>query len=271
MATERTRTRIEGFGLHALHQGAGEEPVVLLHGLSGSQRWWRYTIPALADRYRVHVPELVGFGRSRGAVRHPTLPEMAGLLVRWLDMVGIERTHFVGHSMGAQVGVHLAGRWPDRVDRLVLTNAAGIPHSLAPDQLVQVAGELLWPRSWGRISFLPTIATDTLRAGPRTVVRALRSILADDIRPLLPRVSAPTLLLWGENDPITPVSDGRTIASLLPDARLEIIQGASHNPMADQPAAYNEHLIRFLRRGRDPRPLAGADPSTGTSTSGERA
>lgn len=257
MTRDRTRTRIDGFRLHAVHEGDGE-PVVLLHGLSGSCRWWRHTIPGLRDGYRVHVPEMIGFGESRGAVRHPTLPEMAGLLVRWLDTLGADRTHFVGHSMGAQVAVHLAGRWPDRIDRLVLTDAAGIPHPLTPDHLLSVAGELLRPRAWGRLDFLPTIVADALRTGPRTLARALRSIVADDLRPLLPRITAPTLLLWGEHDPFTPVHDGEAIAELIPDARLVVIEGASHNPMADRPATFNRELRRFFA-GRPPtiRPHAG--------------
>lgn len=245
MTPDRTRTRLDGFKLHAIHEGEGE-PVVLLHGLSGSSRWWRYTIPALRDTYRVHVPELIGFGRSRGAVRHPTLPEMAGLLVRWLDAIGIDRTHFVGHSMGAQVGVHLAARWPDRIHRLVLSDAAGIPRAHSPASLAAVASELLWPRAWGRPTFLATIAMDAARAGPRTLVRAIRGILADDIRPLLPRVHAPTLLIWGAHDPFTPVEDGDAIARLVPRSRLVVIEGASHNPMTDRPEAFNRELLKFL-------------------------
>ncbi len=197
----------------------------------------------------MHVPEMIGFGKSRGAVRQPTMPEMAGLLVRWLDALGVDRTHFVGHSMGAQVAVHLAGRRPDRIDRLVLSDAAGIPHALSPDHLVDVARELAWPRTWGRPGFLPTIAADAVRTGPRTLVSAMRGILADDIRPLLPRVRAPTLLLWGEHDPVTPVADAEAIARLVPGARLVVIEGASHNPMADRPDAFNEELLRFLGEG----------------------
>lgn len=245
METERTRTRIGGFRLSAVHAGAGE-PVVLLHGLSGSHRWWRYTTPEVAKRFRVHVPEMVGYGESRGAVRHPSIPEMAGLLVRWLDAAGLERTHFVGHSMGAQVGVHLAARWPDRIGRLVLTDAAGIPHPVSVETASEVAGALMRHRSWGRLDFLPTIARDAVLAGPTTLYRSIRSILADDIRPLLPRVSSPTLLIWGEHDPITPVEDGRAIEALVPGARLVVIPDASHNPMADRPAAFNRELIDFL-------------------------
>ncbi|MEJ2502886.1 MAG: alpha/beta fold hydrolase, partial [Gemmatimonadota bacterium] len=226
------------------------EPVVLQHGLSGSHRWWRYTVPALAERFRVHVPEMVGFGASRGAVRRPTLPEMAGLLVQWLDAMDVERVHFVGHSMGAQLGVHLAARWPDRLRTLILTDAAGIPHPLSRAQIAEVAGDLVRLRSWGRLDFLPTIAADAVRAGPTTLYRAIRSILADDIRPLLPKVRAPTLLVWGEHDPITPVADGHAILERLPGARLVVIPDASHNVMADRPDAFNRTLLDFLEDHR---------------------
>jgi len=236
--------------MHALHRGRGDD-VVLLHGLSGSHRWWRYTIPALAEDFRVHLPEMVGFGGSRGALRQPSVPEMAGLVVQWLDAMGVHRTHFVGHSMGAQVGIHLAARWPDRIRRLALVSAAGVPRHLTPGRLVELGAEFLRPRSWGRPSFLPTIAADAVRAGPRTLGRAIWSILADDVRPLLPRIAAPTLLVWGEDDPLTPVADGRLIRELVPDARLEILRGASHNPMADRPDAFNNVLVGFLEVERD--------------------
>jgi pimeloyl-ACP methyl ester carboxylesterase len=245
-----TRTRLDGFRLHAVHRGEGP-PVILLHGLSGSHRWWRFTVPALESRFRVHVPEMIGFGGSRGADRQPGISEMAALMVHWLDAAGIERTSFVGHSMGAQVGVHLAARWPDRIDRLVLTSAAGVPRSLSPVAAARFAAELAWPRAWGRPLFFPTIAADAVRTGPRTLLSAIAHVLEDDIRPLLPHVETPTLLIWGEHDPFTPLRDGELMARRLPDARLVVLKGAAHNPMADRPGRFNAELIRFLDHGRE--------------------
>ena len=223
---------------------------MLLHGLSGSHRWWRYTLPALTHRFRVHVPEMVGFGGSRGADRQPSIDEMAALLVDWLDALRVDRVRFVGHSMGAQVGIHMASRWPDRVERLALVSAAGVPRSLSPVKLAEFAAELVWPRAWGRKLFLPTIAADALRAGPRTLFRALGHILQDDVRPLLPGVRAPTLLLWGDRDPLTPLDDGRLMQQQIPDARLVVIHDAAHVPMADDPRTFNRELIAFLDNGR---------------------
>src|SRR5689334_24505601 len=99
MKQTRRDTRIDSFRIHSVHAGAGE-PVVLLHGLSGSHNWWRYTVPALTDRYEVHIPELVGFGRSRGGRGQPAIAEMATLMTDWLHRIGVERPNLVGHSMG---------------------------------------------------------------------------------------------------------------------------------------------------------------------------
>src|SRR3990170_2694078 len=75
---EHRQTRIGEFRIQSQHTGAGA-PVILLHGLSGSCRWWRFTMPALARRYAVHVPELVGFGGSRRPGRQPDIPELLAL------------------------------------------------------------------------------------------------------------------------------------------------------------------------------------------------
>src|SRR5581483_1554615 len=94
-------------------------PVVLLHGLSGSSRWWRRNIGALAPHRRVYIVDLIGFGASRGQARF-VLAEAAGTLMRWLDLLGLARASLVGHSMGGLIAAELAADAPDRVDRLVL-------------------------------------------------------------------------------------------------------------------------------------------------------
>ena len=79
-------------------------PLVLVHGLSGSGRWWAYNVPSLAKHFRVYNVDLVGFGRSRG--QRLVLQEAAGWLAEWLQMTGITQAHLVGHSMGR---VHCGG------------------------------------------------------------------------------------------------------------------------------------------------------------------
>lgn len=236
---------VAGFRIHSVHVGDGPS-VVLLHGLAGSHRWWRFSLPAFAAKYRVHVPELVGFGASRPAPRQPGIGEMAELIAAWLARADIGRAHVIGHSLGGEVAVHLAVHHPERVRRLVLVSAAGIPRDLSPVDLLRTVARFGRPSAWGERRFLVTVAADTLRAGPWTLLEVTRQILADDVRPLLPCVHHPTLLVWGEADPLTPVRDGRIMQGLMPDARLVIVPGAAHNVMADRPALFNRIVLDFL-------------------------
>ncbi len=238
-------TAVRKFRVHSLHVGAGQ-PVVLLHGLSGSFRWWRYVVPALAQRYTVHVPELLGFGRSRPALLSFTITELAAIMAEWLEARGLGRAHVIGHSMGGQVALHLAAEYSTHIDRLVLVSASGVPRALSPNEALRFLTEVIPPRAWGTPLFLPRIALDALRAGPRTLLHATRALLADDVTTLLPRVSAPTLLIWGEHDPLTPVAQAQRMVSALPDARLVVLPRASHNPMVDQPDAFNREVLKFL-------------------------
>lgn len=247
MRLKRRHTMVEGFRFHSVHTGSGP-PVVLLHGLAGSYRWWRYTVPALANSFRVHLPDLIGFGGSRlAAGGPPEIPRLAELLTLWLDALGLERVHLVGHSMGGQISIHIAARRPERVDRLALVSAAGIPRRLSLPEMARFVAELIPPRAWGRPAFLPTIARDALRAGPAPILSATYHILKDDVRPLLHRIRSPTLIIWGRLDPLTPLAHGWILADAIADARLHVLPDAAHNPMADRPEEFNAVLRSFLQ------------------------
>src|SRR4051812_48341436 len=128
MKQTRRDTRIGTVRIHSVHAGSGD-PVVLLHGLSGSHNWWRYTIPALAQDYEVHVPELVGFGRSRGDRSQPDIETMSSLMAEWLETIGVQNPHMVGHSMGGQTAIHMVvGGVHART--LTLASASGLPRDV---------------------------------------------------------------------------------------------------------------------------------------------
>lgn len=237
-------TRIGDFRVHAQQLGAGE-PVVLLHGLAGSLHWWRYTTPALTQHYAVHVVDLVGFGRSRRPPRQPSITEMAQLVRAWMHARGIEDAHLLGHSMGGQIAIHIAAaRQPLR--SLCLIDTAGLPRAYSPREVARFVAGALPPRAWGAPHFMPTIALDALRAGPRALLRAGLHLLTDDVSPLLARIHAPTLVVWGALDPLIPVEHGRRIADAIAGARFIVIEDAAHNVMCDRPAEFNRVLLDFL-------------------------
>src|SRR4051794_25303636 len=105
--------------VHWVEAGSGEPALVLLHGLSGSSRWWQRNLPALSVARRVLVPDVIGFGRGPAGGRLPAPAELGELLAGWLREVAAGPVHLVGHSMGGLLAVHIAAAHPSLVSRLV--------------------------------------------------------------------------------------------------------------------------------------------------------
>lgn len=239
------RTLVFRSGARALHyrrsgQAQGR-PVVLIHGLSGSARWWRYNLPALEARYRVYVVELVGYGAARHQ-RALGVHDSAALLAEWLDELNLDGVALIGHSMGGHISLLVAARRPQRVGRLVLACASGLLHA----KWWRLALKLPSAALVGRLAFVPTIVADGLRAGLRNVWRSSRDLLRDDVAELLPALAVPTLVIWGDRDVIVPPALGQAVAQAIPGARFVSLRGAGHVVMVDAAGAFNHEVLRFL-------------------------
>ncbi len=231
-------------GLPVRYEVAGRgDPVVLVHGLSGSTRWWARNVPSLAEHYRVYLVNLPGFGALRFSGPRFVLAEATSWLLAWMEAVGLESAHLVGHSMGGYLCLKVAARRPEAVRRLVLVDPAGMPSHRT---MLGHLGPLLLSARYARPTFLPVLVRDALYAGPFTLLRAARDLLAEDVRGDLRRVGAPTLLVWGERDPLIPPSVGDVMRAEIPASRLLVIEGAGHNPMFDRPKDFNGALLAFL-------------------------
>ncbi|MEA2237077.1 MAG: hypothetical protein QOC81_1801 [Thermoanaerobaculia bacterium] len=243
MPTQR-RIDLPPFTFWETRAGSGT-PIVLLHGLGGSSDWWRHNIDVLAERYQVSAVDLVGFGRNRFFLRRSNLPlrfeDIAALLARWIESSFDEPVHLAGHSMGGHIAIHLAASRPDLVRSLVLIDATGIPFEVAPGAHIE---SLAMPHGWR--TFLLILARDLFRAGPTAIAVAFARLLRDDARPLLSKLTMPVLLVWGEHDPLVPLTYARQMLALVPHAQLRVIPRAGHIPMWENPRAFNEALLSFL-------------------------
>lgn len=251
---------INGLRTNYSRFGAGP-PLLLLHGWANSALALEPLARSLADLRDTIVPDLPGFGRTERP-KGPTGwngAEYAAWTLALLDKLGIERADLFGHSRGGHVAAYIAATSPERVNRLVLCGSAGLHEHRSPAVGLERAGRALLLRSMHRAAAQGLLGGDgperarTLSecyASPdyraAGVMRpTLARVLADDIGPLLPRIAAPTLLVWGDHDVETPPELGARMERLVRGSRLVLFPGG-HHIFADQPEAAPAAIRAFL-------------------------
>ena len=269
-------TTARGRVVEYAEEGAGP-PVVLLHANGETARDWRWVVPALAREHRVVALGLPGLGGTAPTDDHRPGP-LAEWLVGVLDALDLPTATLVGNSLGGLVALQAAVDHPDRVERLVLVDAAGLGRTISPALALEtppVLGEVAvraasgvpggahgraalraalvfgrpWraPRAWltdqvehgSRHSFVATTV-----AAHRAVIdlSGQRHVLLDR----LPEVEAPTLVVWGTQDRVVPVVHGREAVRRLRHASLALVPGAGHLPQVESPAAVTAAVLPFL-------------------------
>ncbi len=222
------------------------DPVILIHGLSGSTRWWMRNVQSLAQHHCVYLIDLPGFGsmsRRNHAYMRFALTKAGSWLLAWMDAISLKQAHFIGHSMGGYICMWIAAHRPDVVMRLVLVAPAVMP------QVRSVFGyfiPLLITVLYLKPRFLPILVFDALRAGPLMLLRAAQDLLTQDVHEEMKAITAPTLLVWGENDSLVPPTLGHILRENLVNSRLLILKRAGHVSMFDQYQEFNEAVNAFL-------------------------
>ena len=245
---------IDGIPTRCRTVGTGPE-VLVLHGWGASIEAVQSIIAGLAPTCTVHAPDMPGFGQTGPPPQPWGVEEYSAWTRALIAALGPARLSIVGHSHGARVAIHLAAHHPELVDKLVLVDAAGIRPRRTPRWYRRVAmaklakhvlrrlgapGRALAQRVVGRAA-----SGDYAASAPVMRPTFVRLVNAD-LTSLLGEIRAPTLLIWGENDDSTPLSDGQTMERLIPDAGLVVFEGAGHFAYADQPQRFTRVATHFL-------------------------
>jgi pimeloyl-ACP methyl ester carboxylesterase len=263
---------VHGSRVNYVEMGEGP-PVVLIHGLSGCWQNWLENVPHLARNHRVIAIDLAGFGDSELPQEEISIPGYGRFVDAFLGEIGIERAALVGNSMGGFIAAEVAISHPSRVEKLVLVSAAGLMRFGNRRQaMVDRAARLFHPAAtavvarreylvkrpklrrrilYGIVRYPERIEPELVYevasgAGKPGFLDALAAIANYDFRDRLPAVSVPTLIVWGRNDWIVPVSGAYEYERMIPGARRVIFEETGHLPMLERPARFNQLVEEFL-------------------------
>ena len=240
--------------------GADGPPVVLVHGYGVAGRYWRPLARLLSEWAPVYLPDLPGHGRSSTPPAPLDVPGLVGALAGWMTAVGLERAVLVGNSLGCQVAAELAGREPGRVSALVLAGPTVDPRARSAARQL---GRLLLSAPAEHPAIVPLILGDYLRVGVGPLLAELRYMLAHRIERVLPRVSAPTLVLRGTLDRVAPRRWVEDAAVLLPRSAVAEVPRAGHAAHYSRPKAVADQVLGFLGRVGDLATMPVAPPPAG--------
>ena len=240
-------------------------PVVLLHGYPFNRSLWMEQVSALSNSYRVVTPDLRGLGESDATPGAATMNRMAQDVAALLDQLEISQAVIGGLSMGGYVALAFYKQFPSRVRALVLADTrpqadteegkrtrfqqaekalaegmAGIADSMLP--------KLLTPETVSKHPEMVKRVRDMmLKTKPEGAAGALLGMAErEDQTPLLARITCPTLILVGREDPITPVQDSEKMHREIAGSRLVVIDNASHVSNLERTEQFNDELVRFL-------------------------
>jgi 3-oxoadipate enol-lactonase len=239
--------------------------VVLLHGYPFNRSMWREQAEALSANYRVITPDLRGHGETSVTPDAATMEEMARDVDALLDKLDIRRVALGGLSMGGYVTLAFYRRFPLRVRALILADTRPQSDSTEAQQSREEQAQKILKEGMQSIAddFLKKVLTTaTLNEKPETVERVREMILKTDAQgaanalrgmaarhdqtDFLEEIFAPTLILVGSEDKLTPPTDAELMKREIRGSRLEIIEGASHLSNLERPAEFNRALLDFL-------------------------
>jgi pimeloyl-ACP methyl ester carboxylesterase len=254
------------YKIHYLEAGRGE-PVILLHGSGGEGARWMPQIEALSKEFRVIAPDHIGFGASDKPMTTYHSGVFAGFIVGFMKTIGVPRATFIGQSLGGAVALDLAVHHPDAVQRLVLVDGGGFrsptdPPRSAPNwhaRQIANAGTLEESREYlEKLYYDHKFVTDelvehnlilrlrsgyTAESAQWAAERGLGGVTEAEVR----GIAAPTLLVWGANDPLSSLATAEKLNAAIKGSRKVVFDKAGHYPFLEHADKFNSLVLEFLK------------------------
>jgi pimeloyl-ACP methyl ester carboxylesterase len=245
-----------------IEEGEGE-PIVLLHGLFGALSNFMELIEDFRKQYKVVVPMLPLFELD---LLHTTVGGLEKFVHKFIEFKNYKNLHLLGNSLGGHVALVHVLKHPERIKSIILTGSSGLFESGMGDTYPK-RGDYEYIRKKTALTFYdPAIATKELvdevyeivnnRLKALKIISLAKSAIRNNLGEELNQIKQPTLLIWGNNDAITPPFVGREFQRLIPNSELHFIDKCGHAPMMEVPGEFNVILHKFLTKLNEPAAVA---------------
>lgn len=241
-----------------IEEGEGE-PLVLLHGLFGALSNFKDLIEYFRHHYKVVVPMLPLFELD---LLHTSVGGLQKFVHKFIETRNYQGVHLLGNSLGGHVGLVHVLKHPERIKSLILTGSSGLFENGMGDTYPK-RGDYEYIKKKTELTFFdPKVATKELvdevyetvnvRLKAIKIIALAKSAIRNNLGEELNQIKQPTLLIWGNNDTITPPFVGREFQRLIPNSELHFIDNCGHAPMMEVPQEFNQILHKFLTKLNQP-------------------
>ena len=261
---EKTAT-VFGAKIRYLEAGDASKPtVILLHGLGAQAESWQFNIQALAAQFHVIAPDQVGFGKSDKPFLKYRVGTFADFLDKFMSELKIEKAHLVGNSMGGWVAGLMAIKYPNRVEKIVFADAAGLaPGEINFNRIYQLNNstrdeiranlKLIFatPAFQNNEALVDQFMTQRVMVNDGYTINSLIESIKrreDFLDSRLGEIKKPSLIIWGKQDGLIPVADAEKFNKAIANSELVVFDGAGHVPQAEKASDFNKKVLEFLQK-----------------------
>jgi len=254
-------TEIDGNKIRYLEEGTSKNTLILLHGLGASAERWEDVIPLFAKKFRVIVPDLIGFGYSDKPSIDYTTDYFAEFMSKFVEKVGIKEMSIIGSSLGGQIAAEFIINQNADVKKLVLVSPSGVMKHSTPalDAYISAA---LYPNTDSALNAFQAMSgrkkiDEKIVSGfiermqlPNAKMAFMSTLLglsnSKVVTEKLQLITIPTLIVWGENDPVIPIEYAQSFISGINDCRFYKMIGCAHTPYVEKPEKFFQIVSDFL-------------------------
>jgi pimeloyl-ACP methyl ester carboxylesterase len=249
---------INGLDIRYLTGGSGD-PLVIVHGGSDGAAAWLKNILELSKKYTLYVPDMPGFGLSQSVKGKYYIPEMVDFVDLFARAMELKSFYLMGHSLGGGIALHYTLKHPSKIRKLVLVSSLClgkeiawwirlfsppvISRSMGKIALALFKGEKYIARCFGGREINQHVTRTSINLGSCISTFTQQTIV---LLSQLPQIMAPTLVMWGEKDPIVPFAHAYAAAELIPDCQVRVFDNCGHSVYREQLGEFSNVLSRFL-------------------------